>query len=249
METEEKLLLSRAEDTLWIAEKRYQPKTLGFLTPKERVFLQRNLQVPTDMQVFYDGGYEDAERVLMVAAPEFCAPVREEYLTALVCTGREIDGLSHRDYLGSLMGLGIVRESVGDILVGPEKTYLFIKPEQTEYLLQNLTKIGRRGIHLAVCPADEIMVPERETKEVNATVSSLRLDSVLSAAIGLARGKTAELICSGVVTVNWETEEAVSRILKEGDMISARGYGRMQLSHIGGLTRKGRQAITISRYI
>ncbi len=249
MDADEKLLLSRAEDALRLAQKRYDVKTLGFLTPRERTFLEKHVFAPNDMQLYFDGGYPDAERTLLVCAPEFMNPMKEEYLHIIECTGREISGLSHRDYLGSLMGLGIVRESIGDILVAEEKAYLFIKPEQTAYILQNLTKIGRCGIRLRLCSFDEVQVPERATKEVETTVSGLRLDSVISSAIGVSRGKSAEMIHAGMVTVNWETIEDVSCGVKEGDMFSVRGYGRMKLSRVGGLTRKGRYSITVSRYI
>ena len=165
----------------------------------------------------------------------------------LECTGRDLEGLSHRDYLGSLMGLGIVRESIGDILVLPDKAFVFIKPEQTEYILQNLTKIGRRGIRLRLCDIGEVELPERACKEISTTVSAL--DSVITSAIGTSRGKAAEVIRGGSVTVNWEEVEELSKVLKEGDVFSVRGFGRFCLSHVGGTTRKGRQSIIISRYL
>ncbi len=249
MQPEEKLLLSRAEDTLRLAEKHYSVKTLGFLTPAERVFLQKHLFAGQDMKLWYDGGFDEAERTLLVCAPDFIEPEPKEYLAVLACTGRDLEGLSHRDYLGSLMGLGIVRESVGDIVVLPEKAFIIIKPEQTEYLLQNLTKVGRRGIRLQVCDVNEVEFPQRETREINTTVSALRLDSVVASAIGVSRGKAAEAIRAGLVTLNWEIEEELSRLLKEGDVFSVRGHGRFCLSHVGSITRKGRQGITISRYI
>lgn len=249
MEAEEKLLLSKAEDALRLAQKRYSVKTLGFLNPRERVFVEKHLFAPSGMQIGFDGGYDEAERTLLVCAPDFLELNRQEYLNVLECTGRELGGLSHRDYLGSLMGLGITRESVGDILITETKAYLFVKPEQTEYMMQNLTKIGRCGIRLRLCSMEEVEVPLRATKDVDATVSALRLDSVLSVALGVSRGKSAEMIRSGVVMVNWEITEEVSYMLKEGDILSVRGYGRMCLSRVGGLTRKGRCAITVSRYI
>ncbi len=249
MESEEKLLLSKAEDTLRIAQKRYSVKTLGFLNPKERLYLAAHLLPDADMQMVFDGGYEDAERTLLVCAPAYLELMPQEYLSVLECSGRDLAGLTHRDYLGSLMGLGIVRESIGDILVTEEKAFIFVRPEQVSYILQNLTKIGRRGVHVRECRQEEIELPKPDTKEISTTVSSLRLDSVLAAATNLARGKAAELIQAGFVTVNWETEEEVSRMLKEGDMLSARGYGRIRLSSVGNLTRKGRQAIVVSRYL
>lgn len=249
LKADERLLISKAQDSLRIAEKQYIPKTLGFLNPYEKRLIQREVLPAAGMNMIFDGGYEQAERTMLVCYPEYCDFSQEEYLCLLKCQGRELSGLSHRDYLGSLMGLGITRENIGDILVTDDGGYIFVKQEMAEYILQNLTKIGRRGVHIEKCLPSNVTLPEREVKEVRGTVSSLRLDAVLSTAICLSRGKTADLIKAGLVEVNWENVQDVSAGVKEGDIISARGYGRMELSDIGGLTRKGRYSITVSRFI
>lgn len=246
---EDKLLIAKAEDTLRLSERRYEVKTLGFLNPHQRAVILENMLYTPDMKVIFDGGYEEAERTQMVCCPEFCEVDRDAYLTVLECTGRDIAALSHRDYLGSLMGLGIVREKIGDILVAEDKASIFVQPQIADYVIQNLTKIGRCGVHLKKTSAADAVLPLRPVREIEGTVSALRLDAVLSCAIGLARGKTADLIRSGQVSVNWKPQEEVSAVLKENDVISARGYGRMKLSRIGGLTRKGRYSITVCRYV
>ena len=248
-DTDEKLLIARAKDTLRLSEKHFCVKALGFLNPHERMVIQKYVRPNPDMTLTFDGGFQDAERTLMVCYPEYSEPEPEEYLSLLECTGREIGKLSHRDYLGSLMGLGIVRENIGDILVGKESAFIFLKPEIVHYVRENLTKIGRCGIHLKEVPVSCAVLPEREVKEVNGTVAALRLDAVVSVGTGLARGKSAELIESGQVTVKWETIQQVSASVKEADVISVRGFGRMKLEHIGGTTRKGRIGITIIRYV
>lgn len=232
-----------------MAEKRFYVKTLGFLNPHQRILIQKYVKAPAGMELVFDGGFPEAERTQMVCYPAFCLPEPREYLVLLECTGRELAELTHRDYLGSLMGLGIVRENIGDILVGEEKAFLFLKPEIADYVMQNLTKIGRRGIRLREVPVSAAELPERPVKEVTGTVAALRLDAVLAAGTGLARGKAAELIQSGQVAVNWEAVQEVSATVKEEDVISVRGFGRMKLKHIGGTTRKGRIGITIIRYV
>ncbi len=249
LDAEEKLLIAKAEDALRLSEKHFCVKTLGFLNPHQRVLIQKHVKTPVGIEMIFDGGFPEAERTQMVCFPEFFEPVREEYLALLECTGRELSGLNHRDYLGSLMGLGIVRENIGDILVGEEKAFLFLKPEIVDYILQNLTKIGRQGIRLTECPISMAELPKRPVKEVTGTVATLRLDAVLAVGTGLARGKAAELIQGGQVAVNWETVQEVSGAVKEGDVLSVRGFGRMQLSSIGGTTRKGRIGITVIRYV
>lgn len=248
-DTDDKLLLSKANDTLRISENRYSVKTLGFLNPAQRGFLKKNLIVPADMKVEFDGGFDDAERTLMVCRPDFLEPDREEYICVLECTGKFTGELSHRDYLGSLMGLGITRESIGDILVFGERTLFFAKPESAEYILQNLTKIGRCGVNIQRCSVRETVVPKRKTKDIQGTVAGLRLDCVLAMAARLSRAKAAELIRAGLVTVNWVAAEETDLILKEGDIISVRGIGRMRLAEIGSLSGKGRYHLTVSQYV
>ncbi len=249
LDSQEKLLFARAEDTLMLAEKRCCVKTLGFLNPHECSVLLRHLPKMPGMQIVFDGGHPDAERTMLVCYPDFLNPEQEEYLALLECTGRDLAGLSHRDYLGSLMGLGITRENVGDILVSEEKAFIFLKPEILDYVMQNLTKIGRRGVGLRQVSIEEALLPVREGKEIQGTVAGLRLDAVLATGLSIARGKSAELIRGGMVEVNWETIENVSAEVKEGDVLSVRGYGRMKLTRIGGLTRKGRYGITVMRYL
>lgn len=246
---EEKILIARAKDSLRLAEKHYCTKSLGFLNPHQRVLLQKQILPSADMVMNFDGGFSEAERTLMVCYPDYLEPEPEEYIALLQCTGRDIGKLNHRDYLGSLMGLGIVRENIGDILVGEEKTFIFLKPEIAEYVKDNLTKIGRCGIQLEKVPVAMAKLPERSVKEIIGTVATLRLDAVLAVGTGLARGKSAELIQSGQVAVNWETVQDVSASVKEDDVISARGFGRMKLQKIGGTTRKGRVGITVVRYL
>ncbi len=249
LDSQEKLLIARGEDAISLAEKRCFVKTLGFLNPYEQQILKRHLPKISGMEIFFDGGYPEAERTMLVCYPDFLTPETSDYITVLECTGRDLEDLSHRDYLGSLMGLGITRENIGDILVSEDRAYLFVKPEITEYILQNLSKIGRRGVTVKEVSHSEAILPVREAKEVQGTVAGLRLDAVIATAISVARGKSADLIRGGLVDVNWETVEDVSREVKEGDVFSVRGYGRMKLSRIGGLTRKGRYGITVLRYL
>ncbi|MBE5040972.1 YlmH family RNA-binding protein [Ructibacterium gallinarum] len=246
---EDKLWISRAEDALQLSRKRYDIKTLGFLNPYQRVLIEKSVFPDSDMQMFFDGGYESAERTLMVCCPEYYLAAPEDYIAALQITGRELADLSHRDYLGSLMGLGIARENIGDILVSESGASVFMKPEIAVYVLQNLSKIGRRGVTVCQCALTEIEIPERPVKNIVGTVASLRLDSVLSTALGISRSKASELIRGGMVTVNFEPTEETSNMLEEGAVLSVRGFGRMRLSEIGGMTRKGRYSITISRYV
>ncbi len=245
-----KLLLSKADDAVTISENKYMVKAVGFLTPSERVYLEKNCKKPIDGRIVFFGGYDEAERTLMLAVPEYVSDEdAKSEISALLVKARNLSEMSHRDFLGSLMGLGIKREMVGDILVFEDKCIIFVRSEIREYILSNLEKIGRHGIEISAMNVDEIEIPQRKTEEIDGTVAGIRLDSVLSVALKTSRSRAAELIVGGLVSLNWEETDSVSKNLSEGDIISVRGKGRFKVSRIGGLTRKGRYSISVERYI
>ncbi len=245
---EDKLILSRAEDAVLICERKYQVKTVGFLNPHQRVIIKKNIYPPVDVKVSFEGGYDDAERTLMVCTPEYIDVDVDEIIKVIKVSGRDVAALSHRDYLGSLMGLGITRENIGDIIVSDSGSYIIVKADIAEYILNNIDKIGRHGVKTTVCKCAEVEIPKPKTKDVIGTVSSLRLDSVLSVAAGISRSRAAELITSAAVSLNFEVCESVSEKVAEGDLISVRGIGRMRLERVGSLTRKGRIGITVAKF-
>lgn len=247
-EKEDRLILSRAEDAVSLADRNYSVKTVGFLNPAQRSLIIKNVYPMPDMTVEFDGGYPDAERTFFVCRPIYAEYSPDDIMAVVRITGRDLEKLTHRDYLGSLMGLGITRENIGDILVDSDGAYVFVKREISDYILNNLEKIGRRGVKVSVCACSEAVLPEPKFKEIKCTVASLRADAVLSAVASISRGRAAELIEQGMVSVNWKELESVSKTLAEGDLISVRGIGRMRLETIGSLTRKGRIGITALRY-
>ena len=246
---EEKILLARGEDTVRLASKQYSVKTLGFLTPAEAVFLGKNIKAPLDVKIMFYGGYEECERTLFIAMPEFFEEEYKEEISVLEITGRNINELSHRDFLGSLMGLGVERKTVGDILVYEDRAYVFILKDMEDYILENVDKIGRHGVKIRSVMPDELVLPEKKTEEITGPVSTPRLDAVVALCTRLSRGKASELIETEKVSVNWEVKNHISTMLNEGDLLSVRGYGRFKLDKINGLSRKGRTHITIQKYI
>ncbi len=247
----DKLVVKKALDAIAIAEKQYSVKTFGFLDPRERALIEREIRgkVPPDMICEFFGGYDGAERSMMICRPEYLPAEYDEIITAIEISGRDISGLNHRDYLGSLTGLGIKRENIGDIVPDGERCYVYIKPAMLTYVGENLTKIGRRGVRAARRNLSEIRIPEKPVKPISATVPSLRLDCIAAAAAGVSRSKAAELIKSGRVKLNFEEETSVSAVVSEGATISIRGSGRFRLSEVRGTTRKGRTAVIIDKYI
>lgn len=246
---EDKQLIARAEDAVDLAERRYMQKTVGFLNPRQRHLIETKVVVPETVKAVFFGGYAEAERTMLICCPAYEEPDITGAAAVLLITGRDIAGLSHRDYLGSLMGLGITRENIGDIVVEEERAVLFVRREMSGYILQNLTRIGRCGIKIEETALDTLVIQPKAVEEIRQTVSSLRLDCVVAAAIHVSRARAAEMIEGELVSLNFEVCSRVSAHINEGDLLSVRGYGRMRLASIGGLTRKNRQGIVILRYL
>ena len=118
-----------------------------------------------------------------------------------------------------------------------------------DFLLSSWNSAGRARLTVTEIPAAHLHIPEVRCEEVRDTVSSLRLDAVCSTGFRMARGKAADLISSGHVQVNWRPCTKADKLLREGDTVSARGFGKFQLAAVGGVTKKGRTAIVVKRYI
>lgn len=247
-EKEEKLIISRAEDAAELAGRKYMVKAVGFLNPRQRSLIMKSLKPSADITISFEGGYADAERTMLICAPEFTEPVFDDIISVIRIHGRDVAGLTHRDYLGSIMGLGIKRENIGDILVVNDGAFVFVRCEIADYIMQNLDKIGRHGIKTEKCRCAEADIPKPKLREISGTVSSLRLDAVLAFAAGVARTRAVELIKQGLVSLNFEVVPDVAHPVEERDLISARGFGRMRIEKAGGLTRKGRTGIVVSRF-
>lgn len=251
-EGDDRLTLSRILDRYRKARNGV-PSTSDFLSPREQALtlqLLRLARVPEESYVFY-GGVADAERQIVLFLPDWMSeyPPEETPIRALRAEWRSGDALSHRDLLGSLMGLGIVREKIGDIYVTEAAADVLILDSVREFLLQNWESAGRAKVSVREIAPDEIRVPARKVQEIRDTVSSVRLDSVIASGFRMSRGKASELVNAGRVQVNWTDCQKPDRVLQVGDTIAARGFGRLSVAEIGGLTRKGRIAVTLHRYV
>ena len=251
---EDRLLLAKVLDRAEQAQSRNIPAHTDFLSPQQQMLtgdLLRLAGVPETGCVRL-GGYAGAERALFLFLPDWLDPDDAESQSPIRCLRaafRAEEKLTHRDFLGSLMGLGIVREKVGDILVGPDSADLLVLDTVADFLLTSWTSAGRAKLTVEEIPPAHLHIPEVRCEEVRDTVSSLRLDAVCSTGFRMARGKAADLIASGRVQVNWRECTKPDKLLAAGDTVSARGFGKFQLAEVGGVTKKGRTAIVVKRYI
>ena len=249
---EDRMLLARVLDKWEQADRRGAPACTDFLSPRERLAAERLLRlagVPTGRWAA-SGGYDGAERQIIAFLPEWQEP--EDAVFPLRCIRAEYRGdfiPTHRDILGSLMGEGIVREKVGDILVTDESCDVIAAESVADFLLNGWAAAGRAKLSVREVSAHDLHIPVQRTEQIRDTVAALRLDAVASGGFRTSRGKAAELIAAGRVQVNWQECVKPDRLLSQGDVVSARGVGKFKLAEVGGVTKKGRIAILLERYV
>lgn len=161
--------------------------------------------------------------------------------------GKFAEQMGHRDVLGAVMALGIVREKVGDIFVSPECCFVVLHQSVTDFVLQNLTDVGRNVVSTQVVEAvDESCAPKR--RQVKFSAASNRLDVLVAKVFNISREKACDLILSEKVFVNGVAYQKNSRLLKSSDKVSVRGYGKFEFCGDDGLNRKGKTYFVVEIY-
>ena len=250
---DDRVLLARVLDRAQQAGERNIPSATDFLSPAQQVQAMDLLHaagIPETAYVRW-GGYDGAERVVLQFLPDWMEPEDAAAYSPIRCLRAGFRGeekLTHRDFLGSLMGMGIVREKIGDILVGPESADLMVLDTVADFLAQSWESAGRAKLRVAEIDPGCVHIPEIHFEERRDTVSSLRLDAVCSTGFRMARGKAAELIESGRVQMNWRACTKPDKAVSAGDTVSARGFGKFELAEVGTLTKKGRIPIVVKCY-
>lgn len=218
----------------------------NFLDPSEIVQVLGELRY---VEHFLWGGFEEAERKVVLIGAENLAELNCEVTEFITVIRVQINNgtLTHRAVLGSVLGLGIKREMLGDIIVQNDLCDIIISRTIAEYVLNNLKAIGRDKVSVKEISFEELIVPEDSSKEIKTTVSSLRVDSVISAGYGIAREKSSALIKGELVKLNHIVIKSPVKQVHEGDIISVRGKGRLEIREIGGTSKSGRIKIVLAR--
>ena len=248
---EDRVLLAKLWDKINAGLRRNIPANTCFLSPREQEMARYLFGEEPGLQFF--GGYEDAERKMLIYLPEYLDESslygEDSPMVCLRATYFEADTLSHRDFLGALMGAGIARETVGDICVGTGCCDFFVTAEIAPYILQNFLSAGRTRLHLNQFSLSEARIPEPEIKEIKDTVASLRLDSVVSSGFRIGRSLAAQYISAGKAAIDGLPCEKPDKSVAEGMKISIRGLGKIKLASINGKTKKDRISVVIHRYV
>lgn len=202
------------------------------------------------LRVESGGGYEGAERLRVAFIDAAYQGPVDLGLTALkVSWDPRFRLLTHRDVLGSLMGLGIERDHFGDIIMRSGGAQLIVDSTVADYVVSNFTKIAMVSVSVEPMDISAIQPKEEKIKEIRTTVASLRLDAVASSGFSVSRTKLVSAVNAGLLQVNWQSAKGPSQEVKEGDVISMRGRGRMKVEAITGMSRKGRIGVYLKRFM
>lgn len=244
---EERPFIDQVLEWKSIVETRYVHKCTDFLDPREQEIVSTIIGNNPDVCVSFFGGNETTERKRALLSPPYFEVNEADFQISAyeVVYPQKFVELTHRDLLGSLMSLGLKREKFGDIYVQEKRIQIIVATEVSGYVESNFESVGRSSIQIIAIPNGKILTQHEEWLTKDITVSSLRLDTVLSEIFQMSRSKITPFIENKRVKVNWRISTQTSFLLKERDYLSVRGLGRSKILAINGLTKKEKHRLTV----
>lgn len=251
MTDKNELLLAKAEDLFKLCDKYAEPRFSKFLDGGELAYIEDKLFMPYGYNTLFFGGFPDSERKILGVFPEWSEAEEEQFPISII----EISGgynreLTHRDYLGTILSLGIERSKIGDIIIDEDGfAYVAIAGDIADYVVQNIKKIGNQGVKASILDNLGELNPKRKFVKINTVCASPRADAVVGAITGLSRSSAAKLITGEKFKVNHRLVTNTSYQLKTDDLLSVQGFGRFVFEAVTGETRSGRAHISVKKYI
>lgn len=221
-----------------------------FLTPPVLKESMLALEKIADIKMVAQGGYPEAERCrLSVGHPDVLTS-DPDIVAALSISGNfGFEPCTHGDFLGAILGTGIVRDKLGDIILQGEKgAQILVVPELVEFLVSSLDKVRNVSVTCGKIPLLALEYQPPRTKSFKTVEASQRLDAIASAGFKISRSKMANLISNGDVRVNWATVTKSNTTMKAGDIISVSGKGRLKVGEITS-TRKGKFSVELIQFL
>ena len=241
----EKIVSARLEDAIRMAETKNIPSFLGFLNSQEFSICKSTLE-KCNIKYSFSGGFDEAERVFVAVLPDWADDVEFPF-DALRFNYKDVYKLSHRDFLGTLMSLGIERDKIGDIIVNKGEAFAFVSNSIAQFCVQNISKVGGVGVSTSLFDGD--VLPNINFEIVLKTVASNRADCVVAAICSFSREKAKEFILSGNLIINHIVCENNSKLILNNDVLSVRKFGKFIVLSIDEKTKKGRNKLVLKKYI
>ncbi|MDJ0532113.1 MAG: photosystem II S4 domain protein [Xenococcaceae cyanobacterium MO_207.B15] len=242
--------IARIIDQAEQAIKTWEIVLTDFIAPPVMIEVREIFNNLTEIDILFWGGYPQAERQrLGISRSDIPLDKSHIELAALDIAGNFLfDTATHRDFLGAILGTGIIREKIGDIIVlGERGAQVIVVPEMVNFLETSLTQVRSVPVKTRQIEWSELKIRPPQKKEMTTVEASMRLDAIASAGFGMSRSKMASAITAGDVRVNWKEVTQASYNVKAGDLVSVRGKGRLEIGDVS-VTKKQRYRINLVRY-
>lgn len=232
--------LESIDDLVGRVENEYRPMLTNFLNPRQQYIVTTIANRYDSVQLEMNGGNSDSEMKRVLIYPDYYEPVPSDFLLTafLINYPQKFATLTHGQILGTLMGSGIDRDVIGDIITDDSNWEFIVNQEMADYIKTQIDHIGRTKVRLKELNLDQLLEPREEFETTNTTVASLRLDAVISESFHISRHHAKELVDGGMVKVNWTENTHPDYELAIHDVISVRGFGRSIITAINGVTKK-----------
>ncbi len=240
-------IIDKAEQAL----KTWEVCVSDFFSPPILIEVEQIFGRLTELQFMNWGGFPQAERQRIgISREEIPFDNSSISIAALSISGNFLfDPATHRDFLGAILGTGIVREKIGDLIIlGERGAQAIVMPEMVDFLTTSLDKVRSVPVKTTQIELSELKIREPKKKQLTTVEASMRLDAVASAGFGMSRSKMVDNISAGNVRVNWKEISQSSYMVKPGDLISVRGKGRLEIGEVT-VTKKQRYRIDLTRYV
>lgn len=253
---ENKLLIAKIEDKIRISKTRNKIVNSDFLNKYQTSYIQKELIKYKEKNFFFYGGYEEAERKVLIVFPnklekEDVLNNINEIITAIkIELPNEIEGkIKHKDYLGMIMSFGLTRERIGDIIVYEDKAYIIVLKENAEYIKNSIREERKfKKSKIEIIDVNKIEPKEIEFEEIQISVNSLRLDNIVSEVLKTSRKIAQELIEQEKIFINYAKEIKNNKTLKQNDILVIRAKGKFIIEEFIGKNKKGKEIIKIKKY-
>ncbi len=246
---EAKIFLAKGLDRAFTAFKKQKMQFSDFSDPVKAVLLKNTAVKYIDVKAELFGGYDGAERALVCFLPEYGERIDPPVAYVLIKYNEKFASKpGHRDILGSVLGLGLDRGKIGDIVLTDSGAVAVVMKDVADFIAVNLEQAGHTRVSAEVIKSIEPYIKNDNIKETDKTVASMRLDAVVSCCFNISRGKACDYIKGGKVFINWAPCETAAKTVEEGSVITVRGLGRVKLINILGKTKRDKIIIRFVKF-
>jgi RNA-binding protein YlmH len=244
----ETAFLDVAEGLIRQALDEYRPVLTNFLNPRQRYIIETLVNRQDDLKISHFGGYPNAENARSLIYPIYHDAVDSDFDIQVLSINypMKFADLHHSSILGTLIHQGMARESFGDVIHHEESWQIVTTNAMAKFIASEIDHINKTKVRFEPVDPAQVLAPIEDWEEINTTVSSLRLDIMLSNGYNISRTHSKEMIEKGSVRVNWTDETRPDFILAENDIVSVRRFGRLKVLSIDGQTKKDKWRLTLA---